>query len=507
MGSNLLLALSQLSCLEPRAALRAQAGRAAGEVDYASDQAKTDEIRAFYKRLFGRDEYSLAWSEMEKYRSGSGLPERKPYVDSWYPYSSGGTDAYGALSLYDKAFHQGTPRAASWEATNHGSAGEPWWGHCDANAAMTIRFKNPRLSVARPRGCDPRSRASCTVFQPSDIRALLAEINKNALAKFLAGGEPCDKTAEELASQPFPRSRPQVMDNCEDANPASFHAALTNFLGRMKQPLIFDISADAEIWNYPVYSYSSVPRGPLTTAEALRAMGLSGSSWIFNPKAASFYQLTTTVYYRASRNDLTGAGTIPEALNEKTYSYILELDRQGQVIGGEWIGASRLDHPDFVWMPFEPTDPTGSTKLGNPFVSNDEVIKLWAESVGENPLPYLNREAHDPFGVLFHPRTQEEWGRVNGSYRISLDGRWTGASFLGKQTVMRIETEGMLQESSQAQVEVKVNGKALRQVPLERGTAEMQFDARPGINVISLRWINAQLSTSVLDREFRFYAM
>lgn len=500
--------LSLSACHEPRLALRAQnSGAAEQEIEYASEQAKLDELRSFYAQLFGQDGYSIAWDEIDQYRSGSGLPERKPFLDSWYPYSKGGTNAYGALSLYDRAFYQGASKAADWEATHHGLAEAAWWGHCDANAAATVRFTSPRLAVRRPAGCDPADTQRCTVFEPDDIRALLAEINKNSLPKWLAGGRPCAKSSAEMESEPFPRSRLEALDDCADANPAAVHAALTNFLGRMKQPLVFDTSADAEIWNYPVYSYSYVPRGPLTAAEAMRATGLSESRWIFNPRAASFYQVTLTVNYRASRSDLTGAGTVPQALTAKTYSYILELDSKRQVIGGEWIGTSRLDHPDFVWMPFEPVEPSGDTRLGNPFVSNDEVIKLWAESVGQDPQPYLQRVSRPPYGVLFYPQRKEAWGEVPGLYQILLDGSSTGATFLGKPTVLSVQTEAALKSEARLRLEIKLNGQSLRGVSLVNGAGEIQFDSKPGINVISLSWRGMSEQLPPLDREFRYFAM
>ena len=51
------------------------------------------------------------------------------------------------------------------------------------------------------------------------------------------------------------------------------------------------------------------------------------------------------------------------------YHYILELDRDNKIIGGEWVGESNLTHPDFIWTP------TGQPH-GNPHISLAEVRKL-----------------------------------------------------------------------------------------------------------------------------------
>src|SRR5690606_6765188 len=40
-------------------------------------------------------------------------------------------------------------------------------------------------------------------------------------------------------------------------------------------------------------------------------------------------------------------GTIHQEFRHKNYEYILELDENGNVIGGEWVTQTR---PDFIWM-------------------------------------------------------------------------------------------------------------------------------------------------------------
>src|SRR5262249_27255982 len=35
----------------------------------------------------------------------------------------------------------------------------------------------------------------------------------------------------------------------------------------------------------------------------------------------------------------------------KHYTYILEADANNKIVGGEWTGESRTNHPDFAWWP------------------------------------------------------------------------------------------------------------------------------------------------------------
>jgi hypothetical protein len=49
--------------------------------------------------------------------------------------------------------------------------------------------------------------------------------------------------------------------------------------------------------------------------------------------------------------------------------YILEFDSEGNIVGGEWLGKSRWDHPDYIWYP---TD----GRTANPYVSREDVLYL-----------------------------------------------------------------------------------------------------------------------------------
>ena len=52
----------------------------------------------------------------------------------------------------------------------------------------------------------------------------------------------------------------------------------------------------------------------------------------------------------ASRDGHLGS-TIDQYTHTDRYDYILEVDSTGKIVGGEWIGASKRQHPDFVWLP------------------------------------------------------------------------------------------------------------------------------------------------------------
>lgn len=470
---------------------------------YATDQVEFEDIRDFYKTVFGSDTYETRWSELDKLRSGSVDQARYPYVDSWYPERDNGTNRQGALTKYDNAFNNGESKAAKWEGDNHSRQEPSWYGHCNGTSVSGTRYQSPKNSVKRPKGC---SGNSCVEFTAADIRALLSEMNMNAKAKFISGRR-CSLDKGELSSRPVTRTNPTVMDACDDVNPGSFHVGLVNFLGRMKQPIVIDESQDEQVWNYPIYKYNYSVSGPLDEGQAIAALNLGEriDSWIFNPNARSWYKVTMTLALRYSTADIpANAGQVPGP-NEITYEYVLEVDGNGDVIGGEWVGKNRLNHPDFIWMPFEPADPTGDDSRGNPFLSNNEVIKIWAESVGLNPDDPFHDKPKNSFDIRFFPPGDLNWGVVKGYYRVLLDGRSTGSLFLGKKGHVRVEVADMLK--TDATVEVSLNGKVIGSGTPVNGRLDITFDSPPGINFLNFRWVSTKVESTELNWDFRYYAM
>lgn len=84
------------------------------------------------------------------------------------------------------------------------------------------------------------------------------------------------------------------------------------------------------------------------------AGGTIPTAYVFNDKAAKLYKVHMDVDY-ISESDSNVDGNLGAQIDRYTrtdkYDYILEVDAQGKVIGGEWLGDSKKNHPDFVWLP------------------------------------------------------------------------------------------------------------------------------------------------------------
>lgn len=508
-----------LNCNADRAASESVLGSASetSRFYFSSSEGDTDDIADFYFRLFKID-YVRRLNDSERYRQGSVETVRIPYSDGWFPEAYGGTNqtyddddpntpanTVGALTQYDKAFYGGQPKAVDWESRKHAET-VSWYGHCNGFSAASSRHQNPTKSVYRPQGCTPGS-SGCVEFMPKHIRALLAEVYMSAKFKFL-GGTRCEVPKENLSNSPQNRADPLTMDACDDVDPASFHLALVNLIGIQKQVLVYDDSRDQQVWNFPLYKYDYTLENNgqrLSRAQAAQLVGRTGANdYAFNPDAKSFVRVSMNIYFSKALGTPNAGAVAPTQEETRNFRYLLELDAQDNIIGGEWLDNSRASHPDFVWLPFEPYTPADDRKNGNPLVSASEVFALWAESMGFDPKnPFTDPK--NPNRILSMPDAGLAWGNHDPYFKARLDGSNNGAVFLGKKTKIQIDRLAKLQ--GDATLELMVNGDAVAN--LRAGGADKmiaEFDAQPGVNTIEFHW-NGSKTLGGANIAMRFYAM
>jgi len=112
-----------------------------------------------------------------------------------------------------------------------------------------------------------------------------------------------------------------------DIKPNIMHQLLVQYIKEKNEGLVFDIDPGYMVWNQPVYKFES--------------------KWTEN---GGKLQVTTTVWYADDNGvDPNFHGLIHK---NKTYTYTLKRDSQGNIVDGEWTGSSIDDHPDFVWHPY-----------------------------------------------------------------------------------------------------------------------------------------------------------
>lgn len=269
-----------------------------------------------------------------------GRSEREIWTGSYWPLSSGGLK--GPLSKLDQVTN-GQGLATSWEqGLINKNVGVSWAGHCNGLAAAGSMSQKPK------RGVNYRG----VYFTQEDIEGLLVAAWDGS--SDLIGGR-CEG---QIAKDELGR----IIDpKCRGINPGAFHLALGNYLGRYGISIIVDKSVGAPVWNYPISSYRVTQQESLTmsAAESL-VTGNGGQNYRFNDQATNFLSVKLTI--------ILANGV------SKNYHYVLELDQYRQVLGGEWVGHSKVDHPDFIWK-------LGSAQPSNPYVDLNVVKEIYLLSI------------------------------------------------------------------------------------------------------------------------------
>jgi len=220
-----------------------------------------------------------------------------------------------------------------------------WFGQCHAWAPAAIMEPEPEHAVTY----------NGVNFKVQDIKALITYVYNNVDTDQLA--DRCNTNSPDVTYDEY--GRPESV-KCRDTNAGSFHIIATNWLGLQGKSFVEDRVWDDEVWNQPMRGYNIRKQDQVSEAQAAQLMGVQGATYVFNSNAVSFYHVIMDVEY------ITESGASTDGnLNEDHYTnidtveYLLELDGQGRIIGGEWI--DNAPHADFLWVP---TSKAGDVRLG-----------------------------------------------------------------------------------------------------------------------------------------------
>lgn len=246
-----------------------------------------------------------------------------------------------------------------------------WEGICHGWAPATLEFGNSEPITVTGKNGQKIS------FGSSDMHALLSyhlHLNKSSKTGFL--GSRCSLDFKELKKKLEKReiTKKELEEKmnsaeCADTNAGAFHVALTNQIGLMNQGFVADVTRDTEVWNQPIYSFES------------KILGTSNRA---TPGAAPGTVKEITVYtkmgYVGEIQQTFKLVTKPFYIKYEEYEYRLELNADGEIVGGEWISE---DRPDFIWksapVPFKGyfKELEGlykkSTRYLNPTLYTDEI--------------------------------------------------------------------------------------------------------------------------------------
>ena len=221
-----------------------------------------------------------------------------------------------------------------------------WWGICHAWSPAAIKEPEPINEVTR----------NGVTFKVNDIKALMTLVYNWVNVKHVSLR--CDThEGASMAVDAYGNPTGEAI-GCKDTNAGTFHVITTNYLGLMGKSFVEDRTFDFEVWNQPVARYRIQHFQPLTVDEAHALLKvpeetLDTETYLFNENAAYLHHGQMELDYVAESSSTTDgnlAELVENYVHTDSYEYVLEVDAEGLVIGGEWAGASKTTHPDCLWI-------------------------------------------------------------------------------------------------------------------------------------------------------------
>ncbi len=216
---------------------------------------------------------------------------------------------------------------------------ETWWGICHAWVPASMLEKRPLHPVTY----------NGVTFYPGDLEGLIIAAYDRTPAQMIGGR--CNRGNGEDYQVERDEYGRAVNNECRDTNPGALHVILANYLGLQGRPFAEDKTYDYEVWNQPIVAFEVEKMEEITVEDAMKLLERSGDTYAYNEDAKQLFDVQVTVTYLSESEPATEPVNIAYYEQTDTYTYILEVDAEGRVIGGEYYGASRSSHPDFLWNP------------------------------------------------------------------------------------------------------------------------------------------------------------
>ena len=272
---------------------------------------------------------------------------------------------------------------------DNGGKVESWMGICHGWAPASFMMNRPNNAVD-VMAADGKTKIK---FYPSDIKALASLLWAETSPRVNFAGGRCN------TKNPKMDKNGRIKDqNCFDTNPRTWHLAMVNQIGVAKKSFVMDATFDYEVWNQPVYKYSYTYFNPITKKSTRTLEGAmvklsdykddkfadyrnSRGNYVVGVAMEAYYVVETEPSHRTSDS--------PEmdAIKKVRYLYDLEVDKKGEIYGGEWY---QNIHPDFLWTPRQDAKALSLIESDYPRIRKQLEKTTWS---GNEPLPEVYRES------------------------------------------------------------------------------------------------------------------
>jgi hypothetical protein len=176
---------------------------------------------------------------------------------------------------------------------------------------------------------------------------------------------------DDFSKNPEAANKP----GCRDTNAGAFHLVLANLIGIQKKGFIADLTRDIEVWNQPIASFST------KVLSESRGRSRGASFWTVREVTVE-----TTIQYGAEISPEWAS--VGSKMMTRTYSYRLEINRRGMIIGGAWLSEQR---PDFLWTNSTPKfEDVSNNRAGGAIIKWSELSKIYEAAIAaESDAPAL----------------------------------------------------------------------------------------------------------------------
>lgn len=230
-----------------------------------------------------------------------------------------------------------------------------WWeGICHGWALAASHYPEPDKTVVTNKD------GIKVPFGASDVKGLLSMHDAfNSKGLYVRIGDRCGAYGKvegeaypEDGDVAPPSKKEAEAAECADVNAGAFHIVIASMIGINSQGFVADVDRFNDVWNQPVTGYESEVVGDVALTPSDLKNGVDRkvrvkTKMIYGDELEFYSEESASegVLGFVSKEPVTG--TPAQTYNSRNYDYVLELDINGNIIGGEWISESR---PDMLWM-------------------------------------------------------------------------------------------------------------------------------------------------------------
>lgn len=236
-----------------------------------------------------------------------GVAKHIPWSGYWWPVAKG--ELLGPLEKYDTVVGK---RAQWWELANKppGPQVPPWHGYCHGWSAAAILEREPVVHQVS----GGRSGLTPIALTVGDQKGWLSASHAFDVANYYG-----DRYGDGEGSE-----------DIQDMAPDMLWQLMKLFIKQHGVPLVMDLDAGEQVWNYPVFAYRI--------------------EYYPSPMGGGWYEGYLQLCAADDSVPPDFVGTVPHLQN---YTFVFQM-RDGAVVmgSGRWTGYSMVSHPDFAWYPY-----------------------------------------------------------------------------------------------------------------------------------------------------------